>query len=164
MMNPHAMFNEIYGIGPDHDHGQGNGSGNGNDEDGYTMDFGPKMLEEEAEESTPGSTQTKSKRKCGAISSESFSTNKEDSNASNASSSSTSAKPMKRYKSRYCKEEGCEKAAQGGLKGRCKRHARQHGDTYNRPRCIEEGCEKKACVKGRCRRHAREHAEKGGDP
>ena len=34
--------------GPDHDHGQGNGSGNGGDEDGYTMDFGPKMLEEEA--------------------------------------------------------------------------------------------------------------------
>ena len=49
--------------GPDHDHGQGNGSGNGGDEDGYTMDFGPKMLEEEAEESTPGSTQTKSKRR-----------------------------------------------------------------------------------------------------
>ena len=74
--------------------------------------------------------------------------------------------PKKKRMRRTCKEEGCEKYARGGLKGRCKRHGREHGDVYSRPRCKEEGCEKEAKggMKGRCTRHAREHAEKGGDP
>ena len=65
-----------------------------------------------------------------------------------------------------CIEEGCEKQAQGGMKGRCKRHAREQGDTPSAPRCKEEGCEKyvQGGMKGRCTRHGRLHAEKGGDP
>ncbi len=45
------------------------------------------------------------------------------------------------------------------MKGRCIRHGREHGDTYSKRRCIEEGCEKVAQggMKGRCVRHGREH-------
>ena len=132
-MDPREMFNEIYGIAPD------DGHGDGDDGEGYTMAFGTEMLEEEAEESTPAPTQRKGKRKRGAISSESSGSDEEDSNASNASLSRTSGEPRRRRKSYYCIEEDCEKYAQGGMKGRCMRHDRQRGDTYNTPRCKEEG-------------------------
>ena len=101
-MDPREMFNEIYGIAPD------DGHGDGDDDEGYTMAFGTEMLEEEAEESTPAPTQRKSKRKRGAISSESSGSDEADSNARNASSSRTSGEPRRRY---HCKEEGCEKVA-----------------------------------------------------
>ena len=127
MMDPREMFNEIYGIGPD------DGHGDGDDDEGYTMAFGTEMLDEKAEESTPAPTQRKSKRKRGAISSESSGSDEEDSNASNASSSRTSGEPRRRRKSYYCKEEGCEKQAQGGMKGRCKRHAREHAEKGGDP-------------------------------
>ena len=126
MMDPREMFNEIYGIAPNDGHGDGDDD---DDDEGYTMAFGTEMLDEKAEESTPASTQRKSKRKRGAISSESSGSDEEDSNASNASSFRTSGEPRRRRKSYNCKEEGCEKAAQGGMKGRCIRHGREHGDT-----------------------------------
>ena len=126
-MDPREMFNEIYGIAPD------DGHGDGDDDEGYTMAFGTEMLEEEAEESTPAPTQRKSKRKRGAISSESSGSDEEDSNASNASSSRTSGEPRRRRKSYYCIEEGCEKYAQGGMKGRCKRHGRLHAEKGGDP-------------------------------
>ena len=126
-MDPREMFNEIYGIGPD------DGHGDGDDDEGYTMAFGTEMLDEKAEESTPAPTQRKSKRKRGAISSESSGSDEEDSNASKASSSRTSGEPRRRYQSYYCIEEGCEKYAQGGMKGRCIRHAREHAEKGGDP-------------------------------
>ena len=126
-MDPREMFNEIYGIGPD------DGHGDGDDGEGYTMAFGTEMLDEKAEESTPAPTQRKSKRKRGATSSESSGSDEEDSNASNASSSRTSGEPRRRYQSYYCIEEGCEKGAQGGMKGRCIRHGRLHAEKGGDP-------------------------------
>jgi hypothetical protein len=32
------------------------------------------------------------------------------------------------YSAPRCIEEGCEKQAQGGMKARCMRHAREHGE------------------------------------
>ena len=73
--------------------------------------------------------------------------------------------PKKKRMGTNCSEEGCDKIA--CVKGRCKRHAREHGDTYttNAPRCKEEGCDKQtqSGCGGRCWKHAREHGESIGD-